>query len=92
MNIAIIDRFGQLVGWTDTAPTVVNGRLTHPIANELLGPEITSFNIEINNPEDAARAGAPPGWKGGWGCLAICPLGYGSLSGFANRPARVLAR
>ena len=75
MSIPIIDTSGRVVGWTDTAPSVVDGRLRHDAAAALLNADLTTINVELTEPEQVMRAGAPNHWARPWHCLAICPAG-----------------
>ena len=70
--IPIVDGACHIVGWTDVTPVFLGPVLHSPAAESLLGSEILPLYVRIENPEDAAHAGAPPGWKGGWRCLALC--------------------
>lgn len=74
VSIPIIDRSGHVVGWTSTPPTSTAGRIQHPDAAKLLSGEITTRYIELDDPKDAARAGAPGGWTQPWRCFAICEV------------------
>ncbi|MGH7005457.1 MAG: hypothetical protein ACREIP_16065 [Alphaproteobacteria bacterium] len=75
MNIPIINRSGDVVGWTDSPPSLVSGRLEHRKAAALLKAELKATYVEISG-EDALRAGAPPNWEQPWRCLAICPADF----------------
>jgi len=82
MEIPIVDSLGRVVGWTTIPPEVRAGRLTHETAAALIGPDLSSANVELTNPEHARRAGAPNGWREAWRCLAICPPESGAPFGF----------
>lgn len=81
MSIAIVDRLGNVVGWTDTPPSVIGGRLVHPDAAALIGEDLSTSNIQLTEAEHVARAGAPAGWPGPWRCMALCPQGVGAPLG-----------
>jgi hypothetical protein len=71
-SIAIVDEHGRIVGWTDITPVIRGTTLRQPDAERLLGGAFLANYVRIENPEDAARAGAPAGWSGAWRCLALC--------------------
>jgi hypothetical protein len=70
--IPIVDAAHALVGWTDTAPIVENGRLRHAKAERLLGGAIFCTQIALIRREEIVRAGGPADWVGPWRCLALC--------------------
>lgn len=72
MELPIFDRQSRLVGWTRRNPEVGSVRLRHAYAELLVGCTVGGVYVEIEDPADAKRAGAPPGWKGPWRCLALC--------------------
>jgi hypothetical protein len=71
MSIPIIDERFVIVGWAETAPELRAGRLYHPEAEQLIGAHYAVY-VEIADPADAARAGAPRGWRNVWRCLGLC--------------------
>src|ERR671910_3833957 len=73
MNIPVLNAEGQIVGWTDIAPRLQDGKLVHEGASRLLKSEIATGEIILTKPEDLRLAGAPEGWAEPWRCLAICP-------------------
>jgi hypothetical protein len=72
MSIPIVSADGRLVGWTDRIPQIVGSALRHPEAEQLVGGSVVALYIELDQPGDVVKAGAPPGWKGAWRCLALC--------------------
>ena len=72
MEFPIFDRESRLVGWTRRGPELNNTLLRHPYAERLVGGTVVCFYVEIDDPADAKRAGAPPGWREPWRCLALC--------------------
>ena len=70
MSIPIIDERFVIVGWTETAPEIRAGRLFHRDAEQLIGAHYAVY-VEIADPADAARAGAPRGWRDVWRCLGL---------------------
>ena len=72
MSIPIVDEHGRIVGWADTTPVIRGMALYQPDAARLLGESFLANYVRIDDPEDAARAGAPAGWSGPWRCLALC--------------------
>lgn len=70
--IPIVDAAHALVGWTETAPIVENGRLRHAKAEHLLGGAIFCTQIALSRGEEIVRAGGPANWVGPWRCLALC--------------------
>lgn len=71
-EIPIYDRERRLVGWTRQGPEFRGPRLHHPIAERLVGGPVLCTYVEIEDPADATRAGAPRDWKDPWRCLALC--------------------
>jgi hypothetical protein len=72
MSIPIVNASRVIVGWTDRDPVVVRNRLRHRTAERLLGGPIHSVEIVLTDRRQMAQAGAPPGWKSSWRCLALC--------------------
>jgi len=72
MSIPIVGADRKIVGWTDRIPEIIGASLRHAEAEKLVGGRIVAIYIEIDNPLDAAKAGAPKEWRGTWRCLAIC--------------------
>ena len=72
MAIPIVDARRRIVGWTAITPELRGAALFQPEAERILGTPIVAMYVRIENPDDAQRAGAPPGWQGGWRCLALC--------------------
>lgn len=72
MAIPIVDAQRRIVGWTAITPERRGASLFQPEAEGLLGTPIVATYVRIEDPDDAQRAGAPPGWRGGWRCLALC--------------------
>jgi hypothetical protein len=72
MSIPIVGEDRTIVGWTDTIPHIIGASLRHAEAEKLLGGRIVAIYIEVENPLDAAKAGAPKDWRGVWRCLALC--------------------
>jgi hypothetical protein len=72
MQIPIVCDARKIVGWTSQVPEATGSALRHAEAERLLGGPISCVYVEIDNPHDALRAGAPPEWSGPWRCLAIC--------------------
>lgn len=72
MSIPIVNAARAVVGWTDVDPVVVRNRLRHPAAERLLGGPIHCVEIVLADRRAMARAGAPPGWRSTWRCLALC--------------------
>lgn len=70
--IPIVDAAHEVVGWTETAPVVENGRLRHAKAERLLGGAIFCTQVALTGPEEIVRAGGPANWLGPWRCLALC--------------------
>ncbi len=84
MSIPIVDAHGRIVGWTDVTPEFRGASLHQPEAERLLGAAYLAAYVRIEDAEDAERAGAPPGWQGGWRCLALCSARL--VSGRAGDP------
>src|SRR5258708_5889063 len=74
-EIPIVDEDGEVVGWTDEAPSFVEGQLVHSQASRLLRAALSTAFVEIVCQESAIRAGAPATWQGPWQCAVICPAG-----------------
>jgi len=72
MSIPIVNASHVIVGWTDLDPVVVRNRLRHRTAERMLGGPIHSVEIVLTDRREMAQAGAPPGWKSSWRCLALC--------------------
>ncbi len=72
MPIPIVNAERVIVGWTAEEPIVVRNRLRHRGAERMLGGPIHSVEIVLTDRREMARAGAPPGWRSGWRCLALC--------------------
>jgi len=78
-EIPIIDGQRRLVGWTVNAPRYLGGLVHHPEAEKLIGGPIVGAYVQIEDADNAQRAGAPPNWKGPWRCLGLCsPLIVGT--------------
>lgn len=71
-EIPIFDQNGGLVGWTSQRPEYSGSRLYHSDAERLVGGSVVTKYVQISDPTYAKRAGAPPGWKDPWRCLALC--------------------
>lgn len=74
MEFPILDRKGRLIGWTHQSPKLGNA-LRHAYAELLAGGSVVCVYVQIDDPADAKRAGAPPGWNEPWRCLALCSAG-----------------
>ena len=72
MATPIVDARRVIIGWTDVKPDVYGTNIRHADAEGLLGSKIVSACVEIADPANALRAGAPSGWNGPWRCLALC--------------------
>jgi hypothetical protein len=72
MAIPIVDAQRRIIGWSGITPELRGATLFQPEAERILGTPIVAMYVRIEDPEDARRAGAPPGWQGGWRCLALC--------------------
>lgn len=72
MEFPILDREGRLIGWTHQGPELGNALVRHAYAELLTGGSIVCVYVQIDDPADAKRAGAPPGWNEPWRCLALC--------------------
>lgn len=72
MSIPIVNADHAIVGWTDVDPVVVGNRLRHRKAERLLGGPIHCVEIVLADRRQMAQAGAPPGWRSTWRCLALC--------------------
>jgi hypothetical protein len=72
MSIPIVNLRREIVAWTDVAPVIVRNRLRHRKAERLLGGPIFCVEIMLTNRRHLAQAGAPPGWRSSWRCLALC--------------------
>lgn len=70
--IPIINAEREIVGWTDVPPAIERNRLRHSEAERLLGGPIFCTEIGLTDPRQAARAGAPRGWRATWRCMALC--------------------
>jgi len=68
----IFDRECRLVGWTRQGPEFSSTLLRHPYAERLAGGTVSCAYVQIEDPADAKRAGAPAGWKEPWRCLGLC--------------------
>jgi hypothetical protein len=101
MLIAIVGPGGKILGWTSKVPEVQGMILRHAEAERLLGGGLSCTYVQIDDRDDATRAGAPPEWNGPWRCIAICSDGAdlgakrsdrrrGAASGAAVNPARRL--
>lgn len=82
--IPIVNDAHDIVGWTQAAPTVENGRLRHPEAERAVRGPIFCTQIALLRPQDIVRAGGPAGWMGPWRCLALCPVA--NAHGLAHPP------
>jgi hypothetical protein len=91
MSIPIVGADRTIVGWTDTIPQIVGVSLHHADAEKLVGGRIVAIYIEVENPRDAVKAGAPKDWRGTWRCLALCSerITDGASGGFAVSTVRV---
>lgn len=72
MSIPIVNADHAIVGWTDVDPVVVRNRLRHRKAERMLGGPIHCVEIVLTDRRQMAQAGAPPGWRSSWRCLALC--------------------
>jgi hypothetical protein len=72
MSIPIVNADHVIVGWTDVDPVVVRNRLRHRKAERMLGGPIHCVEIVLTDRRQMAQAGAPPGWRRTWRCLALC--------------------
>ena len=72
MSIPIVNAARTVVGWTDVDPIVVRNRLRHRKAERMLGGPIHCVEIVLTDRREMAQAGAPPGWRSSWRCLALC--------------------
>jgi hypothetical protein len=72
MATPIVDARRVIVGWTDVKPNVYASNIRHADAEHLVGSKIVSACVEISDPTNALRAGAPSGWNGPWRCMALC--------------------
>lgn len=72
MSIPIVNAERRIVGWTEVIPEVFGAVLRHPEAERLVGGRIAAVYVEVLEPGDAVKAGAPRDWKGVWRCLALC--------------------
>jgi hypothetical protein len=72
MSIPIVNADHVIVGWTDVDPVVVRNRLRHRKAERMLGGPIHCVEIVLTDRRQMAQAGAPPGWRSTWRCLALC--------------------
>lgn len=88
--IPIIDGKRRVVGWSDKQPILKGNDLRHPDAERLLGAPLGTVEIELTDPEDVRRAGAPSPWQGSWRCLAICRRDDAAV-GFELSPGAVPA-
>jgi hypothetical protein len=73
-QIPIVDSGHAVLGWTDAAPVVEQGRLRHPDAERILGGPIFCTQVALTQDDDIRRAGGPAAWNGAWRCLALCRL------------------
>ena len=71
-KIPIIDAQRRIVGWSDQPPILKGNDLRNPEAERLLAAPLGTVEIELTDPEDVRRAGAPLPWHGPWRCLALC--------------------
>ena len=72
MSIPIVNADHAIVGWTDVDPVVVRNRLRHRKAERMLGGPIHCVEIVLTDRRQMTQAGAPPGWRSSWRCLALC--------------------
>lgn len=72
MEFPILDREGRLIGWSHRDPEIRNALVRHAYAELLAGGSVVCVYVQIDDPADAKRAGAPPGWNEPWRCLALC--------------------
>ena len=68
----IFDRERRLVGWTREGPEFSGTTLRHPYAERLAGGTVLCAYVQIDDPAEAKRAGAPPDWNETWRCLGLC--------------------
>ena len=73
-SIPIVGGAHEVVGWTDQAPVIENGRLRHAEAERVLGGPIFCTQVALTSPAEIMRAGGPANWTGPWRCLALCPI------------------
>ena len=74
-EIPIVDADQRIIGWsTQEANVGAGGEVIHLDAQKLISGPLVCACIRVYDPVHAARAGAPPGWKGEWRCLAICDV------------------
>src|SRR5262245_49378324 len=71
--IPIVNAMHDIVGWTEVAPMVENGRLRHGKAERVLNGPIFCTQVALTRLPDIVRAGGPANWMGPWRCLALCP-------------------
>jgi hypothetical protein len=72
MEFPIFDRDSRLVGWTRQGPELSNTLFRHAYAELLAGGSVVCIYVQIDDPADPKRAGAPSGWREPWRCLALC--------------------
>jgi hypothetical protein len=75
-SIPIVGGAHEVVGWTERAPVIENGRLRHAEAERVLGGPIFCTQVALTSPAEIARAGGPANWTGPWRCLALCPIAH----------------
>jgi hypothetical protein len=76
-SIPIVNDAHEIVGWTQSAPVVENGRLRHPGVERVLRGPIFCTQVALVRTQDIRHAGGPADWVGPWRCLALCPVGNG---------------
>jgi hypothetical protein len=81
VEIPIVGANRRIVGWTGTPPKYSSSNAEHPEAEQLTGGPVAAAYVQIDDPADAQRAGAPLGWKGPWRCIAICSEQIVSVDG-----------
>ena len=74
-DVPIVDHSRRIVGWTAENPKNRGAVIHHAQAEKLLGRPITCAYVQLKDQPSAERAGAPPGWKEPWRCLAIIAVG-----------------
>jgi hypothetical protein len=72
VEIPIIGSNRRIVGWTTTPPKYSSSNAEHAEAEKITGGPVAAAYVQIDDPADAQRAGAPRGWKDPWRCIAIC--------------------
>src|SRR5688572_14052677 len=74
-EIPIVNRNRRVVGWTHDSPDTIGALVRHIEAEKVVGGPVTATYVQITDRVAAGRAGAPPGWRGPWRCLAIIAIG-----------------